>query len=196
MKKSLSIICVLFFILLAMSSSKNMGVGFFYKNDMVEDASDTRNYLEKNNGDKVYGDKILLRSKMLKKDKIAIDGQEYNLPDIIGFRESNVYHGRYGGGYFQRVVHGKINIYYAGITNHSGQMASQSSQSVFYYSQVGNLNNLVPITNKNDFLNLLNGCQASIDMLNKKNRHLSRAVKEDQRYFNKMFEIYNNDCKK
>ena len=199
MKKNLSIICVFFFLLIALSSSRNMGAGSYYKNDKVEDKSEKRNYYVKNSGEKVFCDKIEYNSRMFRKDLVEIDGQEYKTSEVLGYKTSDQYFGRVGSGkYAQRIVHGKINIYFGEgtrtVTSSSGAMSTQTY--TIYYSQVGEKAPLVVMERKEDLLNLVNGCQASIDMINKKNKQLRRALKEDPKYFNKIIDIYNNGCKR
>ncbi|MFN0188094.1 MAG: hypothetical protein ACKVQV_05275 [Bacteroidia bacterium] len=189
MKKNLSVICVLFFIFIALSSSRWRGPGSYYRDDKVEDNSDTRNYYVKNSGEKVFCGKVEYNSRMLRKDVVEVDGQELNTSEVLGYRFQDKYFGRINGRYVRRIIHGKINIYFVDVN-------TSNSSYTAYYSQVGEKAPLVQIFQVEDLLNLVNGCKISTDMINKKARELKRALKEDPKYFNKIFEIYNNGCKR
>lgn len=191
MKKNLSVICVFFFLLIALSSSRYTETGSYYKKDMVEDKSDTRNYYVKNNGEKVFCGKVEFDSRMLRKDVVEVDGQELKTSEVLGYRFEDKYFGRFGNGsYAQRIIHGKINLYYREMDS------PNTGYRVIYYSQVGEQAPLVAMEDSEDVLNLVNGCQTAMDLMKRKKRDIKRGFKEDPRYFNTIFDIYNNNCKR
>jgi hypothetical protein len=206
MKKNLSIICVFFFLLIALSSTRTIRGGSFYIVQNAEESDDARNYLLKNNGEKVYGDKITWQGGAFVKDKINIDDQEFKTSDIRGYKLWGFYFGRLGKNmYVQRIVHGRINIYCQKQDNidkveyyapgQSGFYKNRESATVFFYSQLGDSSELKLIRRKNNIEKLVQGCQTSIDMINKKNKEIRRAQAEDPQYYNRIIEIYNNGCK-
>ena len=204
MKRNILNIVVVFFFLFITSFSyqKYPGkllYGFFYHDNIVEDVSDKRNYIEKNNGEKIYGEVIKLDVGLFKQTKVRIDSQEFLMYEIIGFRESDRYFLRYNNYFVRRIVHGKINIYEFDsserVPNSDGVNFLMTGTLYNYFSQVGDHSNLKKIRRYSKYKKIVVGCQTSSDLANKKRMELAKETEKNQKFFNRIIEIYNNGCK-
>jgi hypothetical protein len=201
-KNLLSLCCVSFFILLALASTTNkISYGAFNYGNRVEDMSEKSNYLEKNDGSRVYGEKIKWKSGLLVKDQIQIDGEKFPITEIRGYRQDDSYFGRYKNEYVHRIVHGKINVYVlisqvtTTSTDHNGFTHTSSRTVATHYSQRGEDGPMVVFTGKDDIKELVRGCPLAVEMASITNKQLRKAIRKDRNYLNSIFEVYNNDCK-
>src|SRR5215469_6945884 len=111
-KHLLSFSCIIVFAFFALASRVNkIHYGAFNYSNRVEDPNDRKNFLELNNGTHVYGNKISWKAGLFVKDQIKIDDQKFKLSEVRGYQKDQVYFGRLGNDYIQRIVHGKINVY-------------------------------------------------------------------------------------
>jgi hypothetical protein len=202
-KNLLSLCCVCFFIVLALGSTSTykLGAGDFYTENKVEDRSEKSNYLVKNDGTRVYGEKIKWKSGALVKDQIQIDGEKFKIPEIIGYREGDIYYGRYRNEYIRRIIHGKINIYRllsevsTTSTDASGHTRTTSRTEVGYLYQKGDDAGMVDLFSKNDLQALVHDCPLALEMANLSDKKMRKAIRKDRNYLNSVIDVYNNDCK-
>ena len=168
-----------------------------FKYDRSKEEKVTQNYLVKNDGSKVYGNKITWKVGLTVKDHIKIDDQRFPISEVKGYRKENFYYTRFKGEYIQRIVHGKINVYVQ-FTESFRQGANGASipyTRTDHYAQKGDDGDFIGVANPTDIKALISDCPLSLDMMDISNSKLHRAIKHDQGYLNDVFEIYNNDCK-
>src|SRR3974390_1506709 len=96
--KHLASVCVLIaFTIFAVSSRVNkIHYGAFNYYNKVEDQS--ANYLEKNDGSRIYGDKITWKSGLFG-NSIKIDEQKFKLAEVRGYLQNGTFYGRLGKDY-------------------------------------------------------------------------------------------------
>jgi uncharacterized protein YxeA len=203
MKKHLfSFSAVIIFIFLALASQVNkIHYGAFNYDNRVEDKSDTRNYLEQNDGTRIYGQKIMWKSGLLAKDQIQIDKQKFKISEIRGYRMGDTFFGRLRNEYIKRIVHGKINVYvqFSQVTStsvdHNGYSRSRTSTRTTQYAQKGEDGSMVIFAGQNDIKTIVSDCPLAVEMIDISNAKIRKAVKKNPDYLNNVFEVYNNDCK-
>src|SRR3569832_1677575 len=104
-KQVLSFSVIALFGLLALASTVNkMHYGAFNYNNLVEDKKERKNYVELNDGTKVFGDQISWKSGLLLKDQIRIDDQKFKMSEVRGYRQGLTYFGRLNGVFIKRIV--------------------------------------------------------------------------------------------
>ena len=209
MKKNLlSIAAVILFMFLAMATVKYHGP--FDLDKMVEDKSDNRNYLLKNDSTKVYGEKIKLNNAIWSKHSIRIDKNEFKVKDIKGYRENGIYYASFSKQYIQRVVHGNLNVYFMLATvagavetttthdelNNAHSISHNTHHTTtLYFVQKGEDGIFESMTNDN-IKDFVQDCPLAYKMVNKSHSKLREALKKDHDLISKVFEIYNNNCQK
>jgi hypothetical protein len=201
-KNLVSALILIGFAFLAIASSVNkLHLGAFTYGNRVEDPSYTKNFIEMNDGTKVYGDKIDWQSGFLLKDQIKIDGQKYKIRDVRGYQKDQVFFGRLNITYMKRIVHGKINVYvdFTNVTQTSadrnGFAHTTSYTRTDHYSQRGDSGPMVAIAGQSDIEDLVNSCPLAVEMAHKSNHQIRKAIKHDRNYLNEIFDVYNNGCK-
>lgn len=201
-KHLLSFCCLVIFAFFALASRVNkIHLGAFNYSNRVEDPADTRNFIQMNDGSKIYGEKISWKSGLLVKDQIKIDDQKFKLSEVKGYQQNRIYYGRLKNDYIQRIVHGKINVYVqftqvtSTSTDHSGFSHTSTYTRTDHYSQRGENGPLVAFGSQKDIKELVAGCPISEEMAEKSNHQIRKAVRNNRNYLNDIFEIYNNGCK-
>ena len=199
-KNLASLCCVCVFVILAIGSSPIAALNF-NRETKVEEKSTKGNYLVKDDGTLIFGKEIKWKSGVLTKDQIRIDDQKFEISEIRGYREGDVYYGRMGIQYIRRIVHGKINVYF-NISEHStpstdrnGNTRWRTTYRTDHYTQKGETGPLKLISHQNDIKDLLKDCPLSVQMVDMKPSKLRKEIKKDMDYLNKVFEVYNNNCR-
>jgi hypothetical protein len=202
-KHLLSIAAVVLFVALALASKVNkMHKNAFYYNNNIEDHSEKGNFLVKNDGTKVFGDKIKWKSGALVKDQVQIDGEKFPLKEIKGYFENDGFYIRRGTDFIKRIVHGKINVYveFTEVTTTSVDRDGRTHYSHYtradHYGQVGDNGPLVALGNQKDIQKMVQDCPLAVEMANLKNSKMRKAIKKNHSYLNSIFDTYNNGCKK
>jgi hypothetical protein len=167
---------------------------FKYDNP-VEDKSEEGNYLVKNNGDKVYGEKIVTKSGILTKNEIKISDQKFKISEIRGYRYGSKYYGRVGTDYLLRIVHGKLNVYVqftevtSTSTTHDGIEHQRSYTRTDHYSQRGEDGPIIPMASQKDIKNLVSDCPLAVQLVDLSDSKISKAIKKDPNYLNNIFDL-------
>ena len=198
----LSCCAIIVFACLALSSKVNkIHFGAFNYNNRVEDPSETKSFLLLDDGRKVYGERIVWKSGLLVKDQIKIDDQKFKISEVRGYHVNGIFYGRVGSDYIKRIVHGAINVYVqftqvtTTSTDHSGFMHTYTYTRTDQYAQKGDDGPMVNIAGKEDIKRLVADCPISVEMCDKSNSQIRKAIRKNPDYFNNIFDIYNNGCK-
>jgi hypothetical protein len=201
-KKLLSVCTLVVFISLALGSAVNkIHMGAFNAGNKVEDKTDKRNYLEKNDGTRIYGEKVKWQSGLLAKDKISIDKQDFKISDIRGYRYNDLFYGRLKNEYIKRIVHGKLNVYikYTNVssttTDRGGFTRTRSYVRTDHYTQKGDDGIMTAMAGQKDIKKAVSDCPQAVSMIDLSNRQIRKAIKKDPNYLNSVFDVYNNDCR-
>jgi hypothetical protein len=201
-KQLLSVLTVLAFGLLALSSKVNMiHMNAFQYNNPVEEASPQGNYAESLDGTKTYGQKITWKSGLLVKDQVKVDDQKFKLADIRGYREGSKYYRRHGGDFIQRIVRGKINVYvqFTEVTSTStdsrGMMRTRTYTRTDHWAELNDDGKLLSVANQKDIQKLVADCPVALELASLSNSKMRKAIKKDRNYLNNIFEVYNRGCK-
>lgn len=190
------------FILLAMASKVNkIHYGAFNYSNQVEDRQDKGTYVLMEDGTRVNGSKVRWKSGLFSKDVIKIDDQEFKIRDVRGYRDGNTYYGKLNKTFIKRIVHGKLNVYVhmydvtTTSTSRNGMMSSRTYTRTDQYVQHGEHGEMIGIAGQKDILKHVGDCPLSVQMIDLKSSKLRKAIRRDPNYMNKVFEVYNNDCK-
>ena len=200
-KHLLSFFCLAAFAFFALASRVNkIHYGAFNYHNMVEDPSDTRNYIVMNNGSKIYGENISWKAGLLVKDQVKIDDQKFKISEVKGYQMSRIYYGRLRNEYIKRIVHGKINVYVQFTEVTETKHDDFGFHTTHYtrtdqYSQRGEDGPMVAFGSQKDILDLVAGCPLAEEMANKSNNKIRKAIRQNRNYLNDIFETYNNGCK-
>jgi uncharacterized protein YxeA len=200
-KNVLSLFALVIFALLAVSSKVNqLHYGAFNYDVSVEEKSE-RNYLEKNDGTKVYWSSLKSKSGLLVKDQFTIDNQKFPYSEIKGYRDGNFYYKRFKNDYLKRIVHGKINVYVQFVeasttsTSINGSIRTSYYTRTNHYAQKGDDGDLIGFYDQASIKQLISDCPLSVEMIDISKSKVKKAIKKDRAYLNSIFEVYNNDCK-
>lgn len=153
-----------------------------------------------NDGQKIYGNRIVWRTGLAVKDIIKIDDQKFKIRDTRGYFDKGIYYGRVGGEYAKRIVHGKLNVYYTETmvstmsTDVTGKTNWSNRTVCIHYVQVGEDGELKPIAGQKDILKYVKDCPKSVEMIDKKNSQIRKAIRKNYNYLNNVFITYNNGC--
>lgn len=122
--------------------------GSFNTEDLKDESGNSRNFILKNDGTKVYGDKITYQYGALLKKEITIDKQTFNSAEVRGYQAKGVYYGRVGGRFVKRIVHGKLNVYAEELMSNKyyAEKFTTSTSQCLHYVQKGETGDLVKIT--------------------------------------------------
>lgn len=194
-----SVMAFALFILLALGSKVNkLHIGSFKYDNIVEDMSDTSNYILLNDGTKDFGKVVELKSPSFAARTIFNDGKAYSVDKVKGYRQNNVFYGKQGKADFpKRIVRGKINVY---VLFTRSSTTGANGRDMWYtrttmYSQIGDNGPMKLFTGQKDMKELLAGCPTAVAMVDIGDKKLIKAIKSNANYLNEAFEIYNNDCK-
>jgi hypothetical protein len=201
-KQLLSFGVLIVFVLLAWGSAVNkIHYGAFNYNNKVEDKVEKRNYLVKNDGTKIYGEKISWKSGLLAKDQIQVDDQKFRITEIRGYRQGETYFDRLGNEYIKRIVRGKVNVYVkftevaSTTTDRNGFTRTRYHTRTDQYAQRGEDGPMKAFGGQDDIKEIVSDCPLSVQMIDMSNSKIRKAIKKDPNYLNSVFETYNNDCK-
>lgn len=201
-KNFYSLVAIAGFWAIAVASSVNkIHCGAFSYTPSNEIENEGRNYVLLNDGKKVYGDRIVWQTGLILRDMIKIDDEKFKIRDTRGYFSNGAYYGRLGGSYAKRIVHGKLNVYYTEtmVTSTSTSSATGISRtttrpSCTHYVQVGEDGELHPIADQKDIIKYVKDCPKSVDMIDKKNAQIRKAIRKNSNYLNNIFITYNNGC--
>ncbi len=187
--------------LIATASSVNkIHCGAFNYNSSGEDRNEGRNYVEKNDGSRIYGERISWQTGLIVKDQITIDGQKFRIKETRGYFSHGVYFGRIGSSYARRIVHGKLNVYYtedmvtSTSTSSTGAMRTTTRNVCVHYAQIGDDGELSPIASQKDIKRYVQSCPKAVEMIDKSNSKIRKAIRRNRNYLNEIFITYNNGC--
>lgn len=201
-KQLLSFTVLLVFIFLALASTVNkIHVNAFNYGNKVEEPSEKGNYLVKTDSTKIYGDKIGWKSGALVKDQVKIDDQSLGFSEVRGYMKDNVYYGKKGNEFIQRIVHGKINVYVqftlvtSTSTNSRGAMSTRTYTRTDHYAQVGEDGEMIGLAGQKQIKQVVSDCPLAVSMADISDSEMRKAIKKDRNYLNSIFDVYNNGCK-
>jgi hypothetical protein len=180
---------LLFFSVLTQSCTVNkLHCGILSESRLRESTDDMRNYLVKNDGTKIYGEKIWWNYGILAGKTIFIDKQRFSISEIKTYRMDEVTFVRYGHKYLERRVHGKLNAYI------SDRYRSPDRLGCFHYIQQGDDGKIVPLPNTKVLLKAVEDCPKAFQMVNISMKKLNKALNKNSKYIIEVFNIYNKGC--
>lgn len=189
------------FLLASCGSINKIHCGAFAELPRGED-NENRNYVELATGEKVYGNKITYTSGFLSKNQVKVDDNKYPNKEVNGFYHDGKYTLVYKGNSFDRIVHGKLNVYYTSNwvtdthTSMNTNVTTTSTRMVCaFFVQVGDRGPLKQIGGQKDIKEFVKDCPKAWDMANKSNKEIRRAIRADHFYLNEIFITYNDGCK-
>jgi hypothetical protein len=193
---SLAIVVIFFFIASSSAVNKFQNGAFNYDNK-VEDNDGY--YIVLNDGTKIKGNNIEGQWGLLAKDIITIDNKKFAMKEVKGYRNWSGYYARAGKDYIKRIVHGsRINIYVS-FTEVNTQSKStglyNSYTSAYHFAQKGENGPFVVIRSQKSIKELVADCPLAVQMADKSNGDIKKAIKNNSNYLNRIFDVYNNDCK-
>lgn len=198
----LSVITVIIFLTLAVGSAVNrIHFGAFNTGNATVKGEDSRNYLLKNDGTKIYGETVTWKSGIVLKNQISIDSQRFKISEIKGYKSSNIYYGRFRNEYIKRIIQGKLNVYirYSEVTTTSmdrnGGMRMRTYTRTDHYAQKGTDGEMINIPDQYVIANLVKDCPLAYNMINISDSKIRAELKKNGNFLNRIFEIYNNGCK-
>lgn len=201
-KHLLSLLVLVGFIFLAVASTTSkIHYTAFNNEKQVEEKSIEGNYILMEDGSRIHGKKVTWKSGILAKDQVKIDDEKFPMRDVKGYMTNNIFYIKKGNEFIKRIVHGKINIYvqYTQVsrssTDRNGFTHNHSYTRTDHYSQAGDNGQLIGIGGQEDIVRLVSDCPIAVEMADISNSKLRKAIKKDLNYMNRIFEIYNNDCK-
>lgn len=199
----LSICTIVLFAVLAIASAKinKIHCGAFNYHNIRENTGD-RAFVELRDGRKIYGDDISWKTGLLVKDMIKVDGEKFPIKETRGYYSKGFYYGQYGTGYAKRIISGKLNVYYkedwvtvTSTNARTGLTSSRERLVCTHYVQRGDTGELEAIASQRDILKYVGDCPRSVEMIDRKDRDIRRAIKKNGNYLNDIFYTYNNGCR-
>lgn len=196
-----SFLTIVVFMLMAIASKVGDVQKSMFSYGTHEETVGKGNYIEKNDGTKIYGNNISWKSGAAVKDVITLDDTKYKIEDIKGFLRGGDYMIRFGNEYIQRVVRGKINVYaqieeVVVISNNGrGGTTTNHATKTNYYYQMGDDGELKKFDGKNDIARIVHDCPTALAMADISNKQFEKEIENDPSYANRIFDIYNNGCK-
>lgn len=172
------------------SCSSNVFMGRFSGETRMPERS---NYLEFDEGQKVYGQKVSWGK--LFSNSISIDGQKFKVSEVKGYVSNGVYYGRMKSTYIRRVVSGKLCIYYDIVTSrtYDGQRWSDNISEAYYMQNAGE-KEMKRIYKSTDLKKALESCPTAYALVNISNKEMRRAIRKNPSYLNDAVALYNNNC--
>lgn len=186
----LSFLVVALFLVFAVGSAgPNKLVCFSFGTPEKEEEDGKGNYLVKNDGTIIRGNKISWLTGLVVKDQIRIDDQKFKIADIKAYRQGTAYYARAGQSYMQRIVHGKLNVYsYSYTTMREG---GKTYVNCRYYLQKGEDGNSQLLASVGDIKKAVADCPAATAMIN---TDLRKELKKDKSFLTHVFQTYNRNC--
>ncbi|MBI5857458.1 MAG: hypothetical protein HZB42_07385 [Sphingobacteriales bacterium] len=203
-KNIISFMSVAVFVFLAAGSAKinKIHCGAFSYFNSSEEPGNGRGYVEMNDGKKIYGEEISWQTGLILKDLIKVDGEKIKIKDTRGYFKNGNYYGRIGGSYAKRIIHGKLNVYYtegtvtvASTNSRTGVTTFRERPTCTHYVQVGDDGELNPIAGQKDIIKYVKDCPKAMEMIDKKDSQIRKAIRKNGSYLNDIFVIYNNGCR-
>lgn len=152
-----------------------------------------KTYLELNSGTRIYGTK--LKSPFFK-DVTTIDGKEFQNSEVRGYSYGGHYYLYFNNKEFLRLVEGYVSVYkMTEVTTGSGFNTTSTRSVCNIYAKKGPDGVLTVIRFLNELKAFVKDCDAAYAMIDKSSKEVSRLLKKDHLYLNKVFETYNNNCK-
>lgn len=152
-----------------------------------------KTYLELNSGTRIYGTK--LKSPFFK-DVTTIDGKEFQNSEVRGYSYGGHYYLYFNNKEFLRLVEGYVSVYkMTEVTTGSGFNTTSTRSVCNIYAKKGPDGVLTVIRFLNELKAFVKDCDAAYAMIDKSSKEVSRLLKKDRLYLNKVFETYNNNCK-
>jgi hypothetical protein len=156
-----------------------------------------QDYLELKDGKRIYGKKFSWGTGLIDKHEIRVDNQNYKMSETRSIAMHGNYYHYYKHDYPMRFIRGKLNVYFAtetvSIPKLGGGAGVSSETRYYYYVQKGDDSELEWISNTKDIVKYVKDCPKAFGML--KTGGLGKKIRKDNLYLNRMFKIYNNDCK-
>lgn len=184
------------------SRIKTLHYGAFKYNNSIED-SPGNDFIEKNDGSRIYGENITWKSGFLLKKEVKVNGEKFAISEVRGIQSKGVYYGRFGDIYIRRIVHGKkINIYvtFTDVSKTSTDRAGFEHQHTYtradYFSQLGESAPLIAFGDRRGMMELVKDCPMAVELLSLSNSKINREIHRNANYLNNVFNIYNNDCRR
>lgn len=152
-----------------------------------------RTYLELNNGNKFYGSK--LKSPFFR-NVTSIDGKEFKNDEVRGYSYGGHYYLYFNNKEFLRLVEGNVSVYkMTEVTTGSGFNTTSNRSVCNIYAKKGPDGVLTVIRFLSELKAFVKDCDAAYAMVDKSSKEVSKLIKKDHLYLNKVFETYNNNCK-
>lgn len=196
--RTLTILCLCLCTILFSCATNSAFTDYFNDKASTGDNGAKENYLVKNDGTKIYGNKVNWQGGLLLKKSISIDGQSYPISEIRAYKTGKEFYGRLNGTYVKRIVQGKINVYVTGYTQVETSSATGIQRQVTHtahYYQKGDYAPLVLLTSNADYKKVLADCPLALSMVSKSTAEMRKAIRNNINYLNEAFGIYNNECK-
>jgi hypothetical protein len=74
-------------------------------------------------------------------------------------------------------------------------MRTRTSTRATHYAQVGEGAPLEAISGQKPIIKLVQDCPLALELADKSDKQIRKAIRSDRNYLNHIFEIYNNGCK-
>ncbi|MBC7848464.1 MAG: hypothetical protein H7Y31_01950 [Chitinophagaceae bacterium] len=198
-KSRLSIFCFLLFIGLSCSAQLKVNQlhygAFNYKNKVEGDVS-KGNFVEMNDGKKIYGDKVGWKDGMFSKAEVILDAEKFKFLDVKGYQKDGIYFIRYEKIFIRRLVRGKLNVYIQFVESmdmSGGRTTSYTRTN--HYIQKGDGAPITILAGPKEIKEHVADCPISMDMISLKTSEFRKALRQNPNYMNEIFDVYNNDCK-
>lgn len=193
-----SILAAGFFLFMGAASSRvnKIHCGTFNTIARGEDVKEKRNFVELNDGNRIYGEDISWKTGIIVKDQVKIDGQKFAIKETRGYFSNGEYYGRIINSYAKRIIRGKLNVYYTEdvVTSTDSKGYTSQRRVCYHYIQNGDEGELKAIGNQEDIKKYVKDCPKSLEMISKKDKEIRRSIRKDPLYFNDIFTTYNNNC--
>lgn len=193
-----SVLFIIFLFLSLNSHSQILNCDVFNISSLnfVDDSTEIKDYVVKKDGEKIYYKEFSWKRGVLSKDVFIVDNHKYKLSEIKGYQADKIFWHWIKNDYIRRIIHGKINIYYnrsEETTSSVSVIKNQQYSACLYYAQKGDNGEIVRLTKFSDIEELVKDCPAAYQML--LNIDIKKELKQDPRYMNKVFALYNSSCK-
>lgn len=150
-----------------------------------------KTYLELNNGNRIYGTKL---KSPLFRNVTSIDGKEFQISEVRGYSYGGHYYLYFSNKEFLRLVEGYVSVYKMTEVV-TGGLNNSSKAVCNIYAKKGPDGALTVIRFLSELKAFVKDCDAAYAMIDKSSKEVSKLLKKDHLYLNKVFETYNNNCK-
>ena len=201
-KQSLAFYVLISFSILAVSCVQQNHIHYtaFNYGNKVEDEPN-KSFIIMHDGSKVYGKNASFGYSFFK-PRVYLDGEKFAPGEVEAFQDNGTYYKRLDNTFIRRIIHGKINVYVyideerVLVTDTHGKVSSQHYSGTKHYAQRGEDGPLIYLSNRDVMLDLVKDCPISVSMIGPKGyKQLRKGRRHDINYANRIFDIYNNDCK-